>query len=83
MTFTAKVENLEIRGKEQKTGKNGDYLVVRFDDETGARLEFLDRTPERFDEYKRGRFCDVWVKVRTGKDYANFTISEMRYRDGD
>lgn len=33
MTFTARVENLEIRGKEIKDGKNGKYAVVRFDNE--------------------------------------------------
>ena len=36
MVFTAKVEDLEIRGKEVKDGKNGEYAVVRFDAENGV-----------------------------------------------
>ena len=40
MVFTAKVENLEVRGKEIKDGKNGEYAVVKFDNDAGDRLEF-------------------------------------------
>lgn len=83
MVFTAKVENLEIRGKEIKDGKNGKYAVVRFDSETGDRLEFVDRDEERFDYYQRGKVCDVWLKITNTAKYTNFTISEMRYREGE
>ena len=80
MVFTAKVENLEIRGKEVKDGKNGEYAVVRFDAENGDRLEFIDRDKDRFDFYKRGQLCDIWLKVTDTVKYTNFTITEMRYR---
>lgn len=83
MVFTAKVENLEIRGKEIKDGKNGKYAVVRFDSETGDRLEFVDRDEERFDYYQRGKVCDVWLKITNTAKYTNFTVSEMRYREGE
>lgn len=81
MTFTAKLENLEIRGKEIKDGKNGKYAVVRFDDETGDRLEFVDRDEERFDYYQRGKVCDVYLRITNTPKYTNFVISEMRYRE--
>lgn len=81
MVFTAKVENLEIRGKEVKDGKNGEYAVVRFDAENGDRLEFIDRDKDRFDFYKRGQLCDIWLKVTDTAKYTNFTIVEMRYRE--
>lgn len=81
MVFTAKVENLEIRGKEIKDGKNGKYAVVRFDNEAGDRLEFVDRDEERFDYYKRGQVCDVWLRITDTAKYTNFAICEMRYRD--
>jgi hypothetical protein len=81
MTFTARVENLEIRGKEIKDGKNGKYAVVRFDNEAGDRLEFVDRDEERFDYYKRGKVCDVYLRITNTPKYTNFTISEMRYRE--
>lgn len=83
MTFTAKVENLEIRGKEVKDGKNGKYAVVRFDNEAGDRLEFVDRDEERFDYYKRGKVCDVYLRITNTSKYTNFVISEMRYREDE
>jgi ferredoxin-NADP reductase len=81
MVFTAKVEDLEIRGHEVKQGKNGEYAVVRFDAQNGDRLEFIDRDKDRFDEYKRGQFCDIWLRVTDTAKYTNFTITEMKYRD--
>ena len=83
MVFTAKVENLEIRGHEVKDGKNGEYAVVRFDNEAGDRLEFIDRDKDRFDDYKRGQLCDIWLKITNTAKYTNFTIVDMRYRKED
>lgn len=83
MIFTAKVENLEVRGYEAKEGKNGEYAIVRFDAPNGDRLEFVDRDNERFEYYKRGKVCDVWLKVTNTAKYTNFTITEMRYREDE
>lgn len=80
MVFTSKVENLEIRGHEVKEGKNGEYVIVKFDNEAGDRLEFIDRNKERFDDYKRGQLCDIWLKVTDTAKYTNFTIVDMKYR---
>jgi len=78
MKFKTKIENLEIRGKEEKKGKNGDmYLVVKFDDEAGERLEFIDRDADRFRFYKRGEFCDIMLYVNSTRDFTNFTIIDM------
>lgn len=41
MKFKTRVENLEVRGKEIKEGKTGNYAIVKFDDEAGERLEFI------------------------------------------
>lgn len=83
MMFTAKVEDLEIRGHEVKEGKNGEYAVVRFDAPNGDRLEFIDRDKDRFDFYKRGQLCDIWLKVINTAKYTSFVITEMRYRDDE
>lgn len=83
MTFTAKVEDLEIRGHEVRDGKNGKYAVVKFDNPAGDRLEFVDRDPERFDYYKRGQLCDIWLRITDTAKYTNFTICEMRYKDNE
>jgi hypothetical protein len=81
MKFKAKIENLEIRGKEIKEGKSGEYAIIRLDDESGERLEFIDRNPERFDFYKRRAICDIWVTVTSCKDFTNFTICDMKIKD--
>ena len=83
MMFTAKVEDLEIRGHEVKEGKNGEYAVVRFDAPNGDRLEFIDRDKDRFDFYKRGQLCDIWLKVINTVKYTSFVITEMRYRNDE
>jgi hypothetical protein len=56
---------------------------VRFDNEAGDRLEFVDRDEERFDYYKRGKVCDVYLRITNTPKYTNFTISEMRYREDE
>lgn len=81
MVFTAKVENLEIRGKEVKQGKNGEYAIVKFDNEAGDRIEFVDRNAERFAYYERGKLCDITLKVTDTAKYTNFTICDMKYRE--
>lgn len=81
MVFNAKVENLEIRGKEIRQGKSGDYALVRFDNEAGDRLEFIDRNAERFDYYKRGKVCNILLKVTDTAKYTNFTICDMEYQE--
>ena len=80
MVFMAKVENLEIRGKEIRTGKAGEYALVRLDAESGERLEFVDRDKDRFDYYERGKVCDLTIKVTNTPQYTNFVIANMEYR---
>ena len=81
MKFKATIENLEIRGKEIKEGKTGNYAIVKFDDEAGERLEFIDRNEERFDYYKRGLICNVVLQVNSTPKYTNFTIVDMKQID--
>ena len=80
MKFKAKIENLSVVGKEIRDGKNGKYALVRFI--SGLEmLDFIDRTPERFDYYKRDANCDIWVNVTSCKDFTNFTICDMKIKD--
>jgi hypothetical protein len=80
MTFTAKVEGLEIRGHEVRDGKSGKYALVKFDNEAGDRLEFIDRDEERFNDYERGKICDIYLRITNTVKYTNFTISEMKLK---
>ena len=70
--------NLEIRGVEKRTSKksDGEYLIVRVEDETGRAYELLDRDVENMSIYKRGVECDLTLDLRLGK-YTNVSIVKM------
>ena len=70
--------NLEIRGVEKRTSKksDGEYLIVRVEDETGKAYELLDRDVENMSAYKRGVECNLTLDLRLGK-YTNVSIVKM------
>lgn len=70
--------NLEIRGVEKRTSKksDGEYLIVRVEDETGRAYELLDRDVENMSAYKRGVECNLTLDLRLGK-YTNVSIVKM------
>lgn len=72
----AVVANVNIRGCEQKQGKNGDYLLVRFEDTTGKPLEMVDRDVTRKDYYKRDTQGSLVINIDVGK-YTNLTIVDF------
>ena len=75
---TVIAHNIEVRGCEKKTSKAGnDYLVVRCDDETGNRSDFMDKDMEREQYYKRGTVGDLTLKLDIGK-YANVEIIDFK-----
>lgn len=71
-------KNLEIRGVEKRTSKksDGEYLIVRVEDETGRAYELLDRDVENMSAYKRGVECNLTLDLRLGK-YTNVSIVKM------
>lgn len=71
-------KNLEIRGVEKRTSKksDGEYLIVRVEDETGRAYELLDRDVENMSVYRRGVECDLTLDLRLGK-YTNVSIVKM------
>ena len=46
----ATISNVCIRGCEPKSGRGGDYLLVRFEDETGKPAELVDKDMDRIQE---------------------------------
>lgn len=76
-----KVENVYIRGAELRTAKNGNsqYLIVRFEDETGRAQELIDRDLTRQDYYKRDTQGDLVVNVDIGK-YSNLAIVDFKIK---
>lgn len=71
-------KNLEIRGVEKRTSKksDGEYLIVRVEDETGRAYELLDRDVENMSAYKRGVECNLTLDLQLGK-YTNVSIVKM------
>lgn len=76
----AKIENVNIRGHEVKTNKNGEpYVIVRFEDETGKAYELVDKDVERADFYKRNTDMDLTVTIDIGK-YTTIRIIDAKVR---
>ena len=75
------VENVNIRGAELRTAKNGNsqYLIVRFEDETGRSQELIDRDLTRQEYYKRDTQGNLIVNVDIGK-YANLAIVDFKIK---
>lgn len=72
-------EEMEIRGKEVKTSKQGnEYILVRAEDETGKTTELCDKTMSRLSEYTKGRTCRLIIEVEilkvNGQNKTNLTI---------
>lgn len=74
----AKVNNLEIRGKEKKVSNktNREYLIVRVDDESGKNIELLDWNIENFERYKKGLVADFELNLNIGK-YINISVKDF------
>lgn len=65
---------IEIRGREVKTSQQGkDYIIVRFEDETGKTYEVCDHNTARLDEYSKGRECKLILNITMDK-WRNVSI---------
>lgn len=74
----AKVNNLEIRGREKKVSSKTqkEYLIVRVDDETGKTTELLDWNTENFERYTKGLVADFELNLDIGK-YINISVRDF------
>lgn len=77
----AVMQEVEVRGFEEKVGKSGNkYLVVKVDDMQGDRSEILDRDLSRAEYYKRGTVGDLVIKLDIGK-YSNVEIVDFKIKE--
>lgn len=78
-----KIENIEIRGCEVKQSKKdgADYMIVRFEDETGKAHEIIDRDMENQQHYKRGTIGDIYANLDIGRSFTRFTVSRFVQSD--
>ena len=74
--------DIEIRGCEEKhSDKSGrDYLLVRFDDETGFVSDVVDKDLSRKAFYKRGTTGDLYIKINVGK-FTTLEVKDFKIRE--
>ncbi len=76
----AQINNVCIRGCEPKTNRNGEgYLLVRFEESTGAPAELVDKNMSRREYYKRDMIGDITIDIQMGK-WTNIRIVDFRER---
>lgn len=75
LNINATIHNVNIRGCEAKTAKNGsEYLLVRFEDETGRASELVDKDMSRQPYYKRDTDMDLVINIDEGRNFTNVRI---------
>ena len=78
----ATISNVCIRGCEPKSGRGGDYLLVRFEDATGKPAELVDKDMDRQSYYKRDVLGDFVIDIQMGK-WTNIRIIDFKVRRVD
>lgn len=78
----AVVKNALIRGHEVKTNKNGgQYVLVRYEDETGKPETLVDKEIERADFYTRDKTMDLYINIDIGRNFTNIRIIDAKEYD--
>lgn len=73
------VKNALIRGHEVKTNKNGgQYVLVRYEDETGKPETLVDKEIERADFYTRDKTMDLYINIDIGRNFTNIRIIDAK-----
>lgn len=78
MRLQATINNANIRGCEKKTGRKGDYLIVRFEDAQGRASELCDKDLEREPYYKRDTTGTLTIDIDEGKQYTTIRIIDFK-----
>lgn len=75
MTMKAIVKNVNIRGHEVKTNKNGGkYVLVRYEDETGKPETLVDKAIDRAEYYVRDKIMDLYIDIDQGRNFTTIRI---------
>lgn len=75
----AVIHNANIRGHEVKTNKNGgQYVLVRYEDETGKQETLVDKDMSRMDYYVRDKNMDLYIDIDQGRNFTTIRIIDAR-----
>lgn len=79
MRLKATVHNVNIRGCEPRENQKGEgYLLVRFEDETGASHELVDKDMDRQKFYKRDTDMDLSIDIDQGRKFTTIRIIDAK-----
>lgn len=79
MRIKAVVHNTNIRGCEPRKNQKGEpYLLVRFEDETGAPHELVDKDMDRQQYYVRGTDMDLVIDIDQGRQFTTIRIIDAQ-----
>lgn len=75
----ALIKNANIRGHEVKVNsKGGQYILVRYEEETGAPMTLVDKDLSRADCYKRDNTMDLYIDIDQGRNFTNIRIIDAK-----
>lgn len=75
----AMVLNANIRGHEVKTNqKGGQYVLVRYEDETGKSETLVDKDLSRADYYVRDKNMDLYIDIDQGRNFTTIRIVKAK-----
>ena len=75
----AVINNANIRGHEVKTNKNGgQYVLVRYEEETGKPETLVDKDMSRVDYYVRDKKMDLYIDIDQGRNFTTIRIIDAR-----
>lgn len=78
MKLKAMVHNANIRGCEVRQNRKGEgYLLVRFEDETGAAHELVDKDMDRQTCYKRDKNANLLIDIDQGRNFTTIRIIDV------
>lgn len=79
----AKIEDVNIRGREEKMNHKGEaYCLVRFEDESGKAYELVDKDMERAKYYKRDTEGDLTIDISMGK-FTTIRIVDFKIKEAE
>ena len=71
----ATISKALIRGHEVKTNKNGgQYVLVRYEDETGKPEQLVDKDLDRAKYYVRDTVMNLFIDIDQGRNFTNIRI---------
>lgn len=76
------IPNICIRGREvRENKKGGKYLLVRFEDESGAAYHLVDKEMDREKFYVRDAVGNLVIDIISGRDRAGNNYTNIRIID--